>query len=106
MLRFGYKQSHADHTLFTKKFIGKIVVLIVYVDDIIMTGNDVDEILNLKSSLAQEFEIKDLGSLRYFLGMEVARSDRGFLSPNGSIYLIYWKKQVCWVVDLQILLLR
>jgi hypothetical protein len=77
MLGFGYKQSHADHTMFIKKGVGKIAVLIVYVDDIIMTGNDVSEILNLKSSLAREFEIKDLGSLRYFLGMEVARSDRG-----------------------------
>jgi hypothetical protein len=63
MLRFGYKQSHADQTMFIKKGVGKIAVLIVYVDDIIMTGNDVDEILNLKSSLAREFEIKDLGSL-------------------------------------------
>ncbi|XP_058180972.1 uncharacterized mitochondrial protein AtMg00810-like [Rhododendron vialii] len=86
MLGFGYKQSHADHTMFIKGGAGKIAVLIVYVDDIIMTGNDVNEILNLKSSLAQEFEIKNLGSLRYFLGMKVARSDRGiFISQRKYI---------------------
>jgi hypothetical protein len=86
MLGFGYKQSHADHTLFTKRSAGKIAVLIVYVDDIIMTGNDEEEIHNLKSRLAQEFEIKDLGSMRYFLGMEVARSDRGiFISQRKYI---------------------
>ena len=62
--------------MFIKKCAGKIVVLVVYVDDMIVTGNDVDKILNFKSRLAQEFKIKDLGSLRYFLRIEVARSDR------------------------------
>ncbi|KAL3520398.1 hypothetical protein ACH5RR_018547 [Cinchona calisaya] len=56
---------------------GKIAILIVYVDDIILTGDDTAEMERLKSKLASEFEIKDLGSLKYFLGMEVARSKRG-----------------------------
>ncbi|XP_058194818.1 uncharacterized mitochondrial protein AtMg00810-like [Rhododendron vialii] len=72
--------------MFIRRGNGKIAILIVYFDDIIMTGNDVSEIHNLKSRLAQEFEIKDLGSLRYFLGMEVARSDRGiFISQRKYI---------------------
>ena len=57
--------------------------MIVYVDDIIFTGNDFDfdEIRRLKRMLAKEFEIKDLGKLRYFLGIEVASSSKGiFLS--------------------------
>ncbi|KAK0589003.1 hypothetical protein LWI29_008378 [Acer saccharum] len=49
-------------------------MLIVYVDDMIITGNSEMEIQNLKPFLATEFEIKDLGNLKYFLGMEVARS--------------------------------
>jgi hypothetical protein len=44
----------------------------VYVDDIILTRDDVLEMNRLKTSLSSTFEIKDLGSLRYFLGMEVA----------------------------------
>lgn len=51
--------------------------LIVYVDDIVVTGNDPVEISQLKLRLAQEFEIKDLGHLRYFLGIEVTRSKKG-----------------------------
>ena len=58
---------------------GKIAILIVYVDDIILTGNDTIEIRNLKRILASEFEVKDLGFLRYFLGMEVARTTKGIL---------------------------
>jgi hypothetical protein len=55
----------------------------VYVDDIVLTGNDDGEIQNLKQSLANEFEIKDLGSLKYFLGIEVARSKHSiFISQS------------------------
>jgi hypothetical protein len=48
MLHIGYNQSNADHTLFYKRFEGKLTILIVYVDDIIMTGVNVEEIRNLK----------------------------------------------------------
>ena len=54
-----------------------MAVLIVYVDDIILTGDDDSELEKLKKFLAQEFEIRDLGALKYFLGMEVARSKEG-----------------------------
>lgn len=80
-----YHQCQADHTLFVKgKPGGKIAILIVYVDDIILTGDDSEEIINLKKMLATEFEIKDLGTLRYFLGMEVARSKEGIVISERS----------------------
>lgn len=76
----GYVQCQADHTLFIKTgTTGKKAILIVYVDDIIMTGDDVEAIKLLKRDLASEFEIKDLGHLKYFLGMEVARSKEGIV---------------------------
>ncbi|KAG6519635.1 hypothetical protein ZIOFF_023132 [Zingiber officinale] len=55
----------------------RTTILLVYVDDMIVTGDDEVEIQALKSKLTSEFEIKDLGSLRYFLGIEVARSKKG-----------------------------
>lgn len=74
----GYKQCQSDHTLFVKLSTEKkIAVLIVYVDDIILTGDFEEELQVLKQRLAQEFDIKDLGSLKYFLGMEIARSREG-----------------------------
>ncbi|KAA0036967.1 putative mitochondrial protein [Cucumis melo var. makuwa] len=74
----GYSQGHSDHTLFTKASkTGKIAILIVYVDDIVLTGDDQTKISQLKQRMGDEFEIKDLGNLKYFLGMEVARSKEG-----------------------------
>lgn len=58
---------------------GKIVVLIVCVDDILLTGNDVVEMGRLKNNLSKKLEIKDLGHLQYFLGIEIARSRKGIV---------------------------
>lgn len=77
MLKRGYPQSNADHTLFYKHTEDKVAILIVYVDDIVITGNDTKEISDLKHHLAQEFEVKDLGHLRYFLGIEVSKGPKG-----------------------------
>ena len=75
MVRRAYKQSQGDHILFIKHSTHeKVSALIVYVDDIVVIGNDLTKIGKLNSYLVAEFEIKDLGSLRYFLGIEVARS--------------------------------
>lgn len=85
---FGYHQCQTDHTLFVNHGEnGSITILIVYVDDIIITGNSIDEIQKLKGFLGKQFEIKDLGNLRYFLGMEVARSKKG-ICVNQCKYVI------------------
>ncbi|KAL1548051.1 Beta-galactosidase 8 [Salvia divinorum] len=77
MAKHGYKQNHSDHTLFIKKNDDKVTCLIIYVDDMIITGDDKEEIKNLKENLSKEFEMKDLGVLKYFLGIEVLRSEQG-----------------------------
>ena len=81
MRAFGYRQSNSDHTLFLKKQRGKIIALIVYVDDMVVTGNDSEEKKAVQNYLSRELEMKDLGPLKYFLGIEVSRSAKGlFLS--------------------------
>ncbi|RVX02276.1 Retrovirus-related Pol polyprotein from transposon RE1 [Vitis vinifera] len=84
MKESGYKQSQGDHTLFIKhSAAGGVITLLVYVDDIIMTGNDEREKHEVKQRLAIEFEIKELGKLKYFLGIEVAYSTQGiFISQQ------------------------
>ncbi|CAL2240436.1 unnamed protein product [Prunus armeniaca] len=73
----GFKRSNADSSLFVRTgAVGKLVVLI-YVDDLIITGDNAEEISKLKQSLQQRFAIKDLGVLKYFLGIEMATSHKG-----------------------------
>ena len=57
MRMFGYKHNNSDHTFFLKKCHVKITVLIVYVDDMVVTGNDPRE---------REFEMKYLGELKCY----------------------------------------
>ena len=76
--KFGLKHSEADHSVFyCHSSLGKCVYSIVYVDDIVITGNDVVGISQLKEYLCRHFQTKDLGSLKYFLGIEVAQSKDG-----------------------------
>ena len=67
--------------LITRCFIcilhSRYIYLVVYVDDIVITGNDQDGITNLKQHLFKHFQTKDLGKLKYFLGIEVAQSSSG-----------------------------
>ncbi|KAK8919343.1 putative folate-biopterin transporter 2 [Platanthera zijinensis] len=61
----------------------QVSILIIYADDIIITGDDLEEIGHLKEQLDKEFEVKDLGKLKYFLGIEVAKSRQGiFISQR------------------------
>ena len=52
----------------------KVVYLFLffYVDDILITGNDEEEIKDIREGLARQFDIKSLGTVKYFLGIEVA----------------------------------
>ena len=99
MIANGYKQNQGDHTLFVKHSISRgVTTLLVYVDDIIMQGNDKKEKNTLKQCLAKKLEIKDLGKLKYFLGIEVARSKQGiFISQHK--YVIDLLKETCMMVS-------
>jgi len=67
-------QATFDHSLFIKKISSSFIVLLVYVDDIILDGDSFSEFEHIKSILHAFFKIKDLGQLKYFLGLEVAYS--------------------------------
>ena len=74
MKGFGYKQEMAYHTLFFKRDGDDITLLIVFVEDMIVTGRSPKEVDKLQSHLAKEFEMKGLGTLKCFLGIEVSHS--------------------------------
>ncbi|GJZ31830.1 putative RNA-directed DNA polymerase [Tanacetum coccineum] len=77
LIENGFNQSKSDYSLFTKSDNGVFLALLVYVDDIIITGNNSSEIDKFKEFLRTKFMIKDLGNLKYFLGIEVINTDKG-----------------------------
>ncbi|XP_014506372.1 uncharacterized protein LOC106766129 [Vigna radiata var. radiata] len=76
LISADYVQSKSDHSLFVKKTSTNFTALLVYVDDIVLAGNSMSEITHIKALLHHQFQIKDLGELKYFLGFEVARSKK------------------------------
>lgn len=75
----GFRQSRADHFLFIFKREYTYVAALIYVDDVILAGNDEMKIREIKRYLDDEFSIKDLGPLKYILGIEVARNVDGMV---------------------------
>lgn len=68
-----------DYSLFTRQSQEKFVLVLVYVDDLLITGDDSTMILETKACLQSSFKIKDLGELRYFLSIELDRSKEGIV---------------------------
>ena len=77
--QMGYKQSKNDYSLFIKDNANGITVAVIYVDDIIVTGSNEAEISLFKEHLHSVFSIKDLGTLNYFLGMEICHLQNGIV---------------------------
>ena len=66
--------SHYDSALFLHRTNKGTILLLLYVDDMIITGDDLSGIQELNDFLSQQFEMKDLGHLSYFLGLEITHS--------------------------------
>ena len=79
----GFTKSKADSNLYYKVEEGNPVTLLLYVDDMFVTGMD-GLIADTKRNIATEFEMKDLGIMHYFLGMEVWQNTDGIFLGQGK----------------------
>ncbi|GAA0139391.1 transmembrane signal receptor [Lithospermum erythrorhizon] len=76
--REGFQKCSSEQTLFTKKnAVGKIIIVSIYVDDLIYTGDDEKMMAEFKASMLERFDMTDLGIMSYFLGIEVIQNQQG-----------------------------
>uniref|UniRef100_A0A2N9J5L1 Uncharacterized protein n=1 Tax=Fagus sylvatica TaxID=28930 RepID=A0A2N9J5L1_FAGSY len=95
-----FQLSSYDSALFLRRTgEGITILLLLYVDDMIITGDDLSGIQELKAFLSQNFEMKDLGHLSYFLGLEITSSDDGFyLTQANLVYLTVTRPDISYAV--------
>lgn len=89
LVSLGFKQSTQDYSLFTREINSEFIVILIYVDDMVLTGTNQQQIDDVKAALDRAFTIKDLGSLKYFLGIEVMRTSS--VSISEKVYQRYCK---------------
>ncbi|KAL0462800.1 UNVERIFIED_CONTAM: Retrovirus-related Pol polyprotein from transposon RE1 [Sesamum latifolium] len=77
LLGYGFLQSPHEHCLFIKKSDVGILILLVYVDDVLITSSSDQQLLEVKNFLDATFTIKDLGLAKFFLGLEIVRCSVG-----------------------------
>ncbi|KAH9764049.1 retrovirus-related pol polyprotein from transposon RE1 [Citrus sinensis] len=77
LLQWGFQTSRSDTSLFLKHTGSDILVILIYVDDILVTGSSCAQIEKITALLGFEFALKDLGDFNYFLGLEVTPSSAG-----------------------------
>ena len=77
VLAAGFFQSKIDYSLFIKRDGTSLTILLIHVNDILITGNNIESIKGLKQFLHTRFHIKDLDDMKFFLGIEIARSKKG-----------------------------
>jgi hypothetical protein len=70
LMRLGFSKSHADPNLYYKVMDNAPVIILIYVDNLFITGEE-SLIIQCKKELASEFDMKDLGLMHYYLGLEV-----------------------------------
>ncbi|KAK9941249.1 hypothetical protein M0R45_017863 [Rubus argutus] len=83
----GFHRSNVDSSLFVRIGSTSKLVVLIYVDDLIVTGDNVEEINILKQSLQRKFAIKDLGPLKYFLGIEMTTSHKATSPLDSKFHL-------------------
>ena len=87
--RLGYMASHYDSALFLRRTDKCTILLLLYVNDMIITDDDLSGIQELKDFLSQQFEMKDLGHLNYFLSLEITHFTNGLYITQAKYPFLY-----------------
>lgn len=83
----GFEQNQTDRCLYVKKEDGNICYLLIHVDDLLVAGNDETFIDRLMEEIGKRFEIKDLGGVKHYLGIDVHRDEKGRFLISQPLYI-------------------
>jgi hypothetical protein len=73
ILGLGFVRSRVDHCVYSKQVGNHFIYVVLYVDDMLLVGNNMDVIKEVKSKLSSKFDMKDLSAANFILGMEIKR---------------------------------
>ena len=83
LIAIGFSRCHSNPNVYTKKVGSHLIILVLYVDDLILTSSDPKLLNHVKTNLKKKFEMTDLGYLHYFLGLQVLKTkEEIFLSQS------------------------
>lgn len=85
LTRLGFVMCPYEHAVYIKKDGGNSLIIGVYVDDLLITGNNVQNIISFKEQMSREFDMSDLGKLTYYLGLEVDQC-KGYIELKQTAY--------------------
>ncbi|KAL5773198.1 hypothetical protein ACOSQ2_013122 [Xanthoceras sorbifolium] len=102
LLKYGFFQFKSDYSLFTRGGGSTFIALLVYVDDIIITSPNLHCISELKTFLHSQFKLKDLGSLKYFVGLKIVRFSNVIVLSQRHYILHCLKILDIWLVRLRL----
>lgn len=87
LIGMGFEQSKNDPCLYSKNTNGEWIFVLIYVDDIMVMAKTMSSLRKIKSALSEKFDIKDLGEIKQYLGIEITRNKDGIFQLNQSKYI-------------------
>eukprot|EP00253_Pinus_taeda_P036524 PITA_36524 len=107
LLDTRFSRCQYDNIIYTKKVGKSLIIVVIYVDDLILTGSDPNLINHVKFNLKKPFEMTDLGNLHHFLGLQVLQSKEeaspllvGFNDSDWAGDPDDWKSTTCYIFTL------
>ena len=87
---YGFIQTYGEASIYRKVSGSSVAFLILYVDDILLIGHDIEFLDTIKGYLNKSFSMKDLGEAAYILGIKIYRDKIKMLNSTFTKHILSW----------------
>lgn len=87
LMKARFQRNEADHCLYVRRFDDKWCYLLIYVDDMLIAAKTMEEINDVTDELMKHFDLEDLGDVKFYLGIEITKSNEGYYQLCQSTYI-------------------